>query len=195
MYNQHLTTWSLPYSTYTDSELLQSIRQDDQKAFSELVSRYWKQMHMIAYARVRSQDVTEEIVQNLFISIWDKRATLNIQHLPSYLQTAIKNRVLNYIKSQLIQRKHWNHYKQFIPHYDDVTEHDVEVNELMEVIETGMDQLPEKSKKIFKLHQFEGQSIAEIASRLNLSEKAIQYHIRQSTKQLRVHLKDYMSLS
>jgi RNA polymerase sigma-70 factor (ECF subfamily) len=68
------------------------------------------------------------------------------------------------------------------------------VNELMEVIETGMNQLPEKSKKIFKLHQFEGQSIAEIASSLNLSEKAIQYHIRQSSKQLRLHLKDYISI-
>jgi RNA polymerase sigma-70 factor (ECF subfamily) len=184
----------VPFSTYTDNELLQAIRKDDQKAFSELVSRYWKQMHMVAYARIRSLDATEEIVQSLFISIWDKRNTLDIQHLPSYLHAAVKNRVLNYVKSQLTERKHWDYYSQFISHYDDVTEHDVEVNELMEVIETGMNQLPEKSKKIFKLHQFEGQSIAEIASSLNLSEKAIQYHIRQSSKQLRLHLKDYISI-
>lgn len=185
----------MPISTYTDNELLQAIRQDDQRAFSELVTRYWKKVHVVAYARIPSLDATEEIVQNLFVSIWEKRATLDIQHLPSYLNAAVKNRVLNYIKSQLIEQKHWNYYKQFISQYDDVTEHDIEVNELMEVIETGMNDLPEKSKKIFKLHQFEGYSIAEIASRLNLSEKAIQYHIRQSTKQLRLHLKDYMSLS
>jgi RNA polymerase sigma-70 factor (ECF subfamily) len=179
-------------STYSDDELLAAIRQDDEKAFAELIKRYWKSVHAMTYARVRSLDVTQDIVQKLFISIWDKRATLSIRHLPSYLNTATKNRVLNYIDSQLTHRKHWDYYKQFISHHDDVTEHDVQVNELMEALECGMNELPEKSKKIFRLHQLEGVSISEIARSLNLSEKAIQYHLTQSTKRLRLHLKDYM---
>jgi RNA polymerase sigma-70 factor (ECF subfamily) len=179
-------------STYSDDELLSAIRQDDEKAFAELIKRYWKSVHAMAYARVRSLDVTQDIVQKLFISIWDKRATLSIRHLPSYLNTATKNRVLNYIDSQLTHRKHWDYYKQFISHQEDVTEHDVQVNELMEALECGMNELPEKSKKIFRLHQLEGVSISEIARSLNLSEKAIQYHLTQSTKRLRLHLKDYM---
>jgi RNA polymerase sigma-70 factor (ECF subfamily) len=184
----------LNISTYTDCELLEAIQRDDKKAFSELVRRYWKQVHAMAYGRLRSMDVTQEIVQNLFISIWDKRATLSIQHLPSYLQAAIKNRVLNHVASQITRQRHWDYYKQFIPQQDNVTDHDVETSELMEALENGVDRLPEKSRKIFQLHQLEGRSISEIANSLNLSEKAIQYHIRQSTKQLRLHLKDYISV-
>jgi RNA polymerase sigma-70 factor (ECF subfamily) len=137
-------------------------------------------------------DATQELVQNLFVAIWDKRASLSIRHLPSYLNAAVRNRVLNYIEAQLTHRRHWDYYKQFISQQDDVTDHDVQVKELMEALECGMEELPEKSKKIFRLHQLEGLSIAEIARNLNLSEKAIQYHITQSTKRLRLHLKDYM---
>jgi RNA polymerase sigma-70 factor (family 1) len=179
-------------STYSDDELLSAIRQDNEKAFEELVKRHWQPVHAMTYARVRSLDATQEIVQNLFISIWDKRTTLSIRHLPSYLNAAIKNRVLNYIESQLTHRRHWDYYKQFIAQHDHVTENDVQANELMEALEYGMNELPEKSKKIFRLHQLEGVSISEIARSLNLSEKAIQYHITQSTKRLRLHLKDYM---
>jgi len=182
----------LPISTYSDEELLSAIRQDDEKAFAELVKRYWKQVHALTYARVRSLDATQEIVQSLFISLWDKRATLSIRHLPSYLNGATKNRVLNYIDSQLTHRRHWDYYKQFISQQANVTDHDVEVNELMEALECGMNNLPEKSKKIFRLHQLEGLPISEIARSLNLSEKAIQYHLTQSTKKLKLHLKDYM---
>jgi RNA polymerase sigma-70 factor (family 1) len=179
-------------STYSDDELLTAIRQDNEKAFEELVKRYWKSVHTMTYARVHSLEATKEIVQTLFISIWDKRATLSIRHLPSYLNAATKNRVLNYIESQLAHRRHWDYYKQFIAQPDHVTEHDVQVNEMIEALEFGMNELPEKSKKIFKLHQLEGLSISEIARSLNLSEKAIQYHITHSTKRLRLHLKDYM---
>jgi RNA polymerase sigma-70 factor (family 1) len=182
----------LPISTYSDEELLLAIRQDDEKAFAELVRRYWQQVHATAYARIRSLDATEEIVQNLFISIWDKRGTLSIRHLPSYLNAATKNRVLNYIDSQLTLKRHWDYYKQFIAPEEYVTDHDVKANELMEALECGLNQLPEKSKKIFRLHQLEGLSISEIARSLNLSEKAIQYHITQSAKRLRLHLKNYM---
>lgn len=182
----------MPISTYSDHELLSAIRQDDEKAFAELVRRYWKHAHDMTYARVRCLDATQELVQNLFVAIWDKRASLYIRHLPSYLSAAVKNRVLNYIESQLTHRRHWDHYKQFISQADRVTDNDVKINELMEALESGMDELPEKSKKIFRLHQLEGLSISEIARNLNLSEKAIRYHVTQSTKRLRLHLKDYM---
>ena len=179
-------------STYTDRELIEAIRLNNEAAFTELLKRYWKNVHTVTYAKVRSEEVTKEIVQDLFISLWNKRATLSINHLPSYLYTAAKNRVLNYIESQMIRKKHWDYYKQFIPKQDDVTEHDAEVNELMEAIESGIDHLPEKTKRIFRLNKLEGRSVSEIADILKLSEKAIQYHLTQSIKKLRLHLKDYI---
>lgn len=181
-------------STHTDCELLEAVRQSDENAFAELFNRYWKKVHTITFARVRSEEITKEIVQDLFISLWDKRATLSINHFYSYLYTATRNRVLNHIAAQAVYKKHWDYYKTFVPENSNVTENDVELNELMAALENGLEHLPEKSKRIFKLNRLDGRSIPEIANILNLSEKAIQYHITQSTKKLRLHLKDYILL-
>lgn len=183
---------SLDFSTYTDHELLQAIQQHNEKAFAALFNRYWRTVHADTFARVRSEEVTKEIVQDLFVSLWNKRSTLSIYHLPSYLHAATKNRVLNYFESQNVLRKHWEYYKSCIPANENVTENDVDLNELMEALEDGIEQLPEKSKTIFRLNRLDGRSIPEIANVLNLSEKAIQYHITRSLKKLRLHLKDYI---
>ncbi len=148
--------------------------------------------HAMTYARVRSEEATQEIVQDLFISLWDKRSTLSINHFTSYLYTAIKNRVLNYIESQMVRKKHWDYYKRFVPEQDDLTGNDVALNELMEAIENAMQRLPEKSKSVFRLSRLEGYSIPEISQRLNLSQKATQYHLTKSIKKLRLHLKEYI---
>lgn len=146
----------------------------------------------MAYARVRSKEVTEEIVQDLFTSLWDKRASHTINHLSSYLFTAVKYKALNYIESRLVYEKYWEYYKNFVPQEENATASTVSFNELMAALESGMEHLPEKSKKVFRLSRLEGHSVSEIASQLNLSEKAIQYHLTQSVKKLRVHLKNYI---
>ena len=183
---------TLSVSTYTDLELLQAIRHNDEEAFNELFKRYWQKVYEMAYPRVRSNEVATEIVQDLFISLWDKRASHSILHLPSYLYTAVKNKALNYIASQIVREKHWDYYKKFVQEEDNVIEHPAEFDDLMEAIENGIEHLPEKSKKVFRLNRLEGQTIQEIAVTLNLSEKAIQYHLTKSLKKLRLHLKDFI---
>ena len=180
------------YSNDTDHTLLEAIRNGDEKAFCEFFKRYWRKIHAVAYSRVRSKEVTEEIVQEIFTSLWDKRASLSINNVPSYLFSAVKYKALNHIESKLVHEKYWDYYKQFVPQEEDVTESTIQYNELMRAVEAGIEQLPEKSKKVFRLNRLEGHSIPEIATLLNLSEKAIQYHVTQSVKKLRLHLKDYI---
>ena len=190
MYNKHLNLVLLTFSTYTDGELLKAIRENDQEAFAELFRRHWRKIHAMVWVRIRLHDAAQEIVQELFISLWEKRATLSIGHLPSYLSSAVKNRVLNYIDSQTIRTRHWENYTRLTSEQDNVTQKDVELNELMEAIESGIEHLPEKSKRVYLLNQ-EGRSIKEISNLLHISEKAIEYHLTQSTKKLRFHLKNY----
>lgn len=180
------------WSSHTDQELLEAIRNDNEQAFHELFRRYWRKVHDMAYSRVRSKEATEEIVQDLFISLWNRRASLLIDNLSSYLYTSVKHRVLNHIESQIVRKKYWEYYKNFIPQQEDVTTQAIEFDALMEAIENGIEHLPEKSKKVFRLNRLEGLSVPEIASILNLSEKAIQYHLTKSLKKLRLHLKDYI---
>lgn len=182
----------MPVSGYTDRELLLAVQQNSEDAFAELFKRYWKKVHIMTYSRVRSEVVTEEIVQGVFVSLWEKRATLAINDLPSYLYITVKNRVLNYLAAQLVRKKHWNYYKQFIPEHEERTANDVEYHELLEAIEDAIERLPEKSKKVFRLSRLEGHSMHEVASILNLSHKAAQYHLTQSLKKLRLHLRDHI---
>lgn len=180
------------YVSYSEQELLEAVRNDDEKAFEEIFNRYWSKVSEMAYSHVRSREVTQEIVQGLFISLWDRRSSLAINNLLSYLTTAVKHRALDFIESQLVRRKHWDYYKRFVPQQAYTTEQDVLFDELVEVMKTKLELLPEKSKRVFTLNRIEGRSVQEIADILNLSEKAIQYHLTKSLKELRLHLKDYM---
>ena len=109
------------YSAHKDQELLYAIRHDDEGAFAELFKRYGKVIYKMAYSRVRSKIAAEEIVQNLFISLWDKRATISIDNVSSYFFIAVKHRVLNAIESQLVHKKYWDYYKNFIPRQENLT--------------------------------------------------------------------------
>jgi RNA polymerase sigma-70 factor (family 1) len=178
------------YTNYSEEKLLEAIRQNDEKAFAELFNRYWRKAHVIAYSKVHNKQVTEEIVQDLFMTLWDKRATLVIHNINSYICTSIKNKALNYIESCIVKQKYWEYYKAFVPQAESSTEKMVEYNELMEAIESGMEHLPKKAKRIFQLNRLEGRSISEIAKLLNLSEKAIEYHLTTSVKHLKLLIKD-----
>ncbi len=180
------------YTSHTDDRLLSAIQVDDEKAFSELFERYWRKAHRMANTKVHSKEIAEEIVQDLFITLWDKRSSLHIHNFSSYLYTTIKNKSLNYIEACIVREKYWNYYRAFVPKFEESTEKAVAYDELVEAIESEVNLLPEKSRKVFRLNRLEGHSIPEIAITLNLSEKAIEYHITRSLKQLRLHLKDFI---
>ena len=176
---------------HTDEALLTAIQNSDAEAFSEFVKRYWKRTYQIAFAKIRSHDVTEEVVQDLFANLWSKRESLSISNVYAYIQTIIRNRSISYIRSKIVREKYWHYYKAFIPRQEESTELAVEFNELMNAVEKCAELLPEKSRDVFRLSRLEGISKKEIASRLNLSEKSIEYHLTKSIKAMRLALKDF----
>lgn len=194
LYVQHLYHSLREYKLYSEFELLNAIREDDRIAFNEIFDRFWNKAHRIAFSKTNSNEVSEEIIQDVFLTIWIRRKTLLINNFSSYLYICVRNRSLNYIEGQLAQEKKWNFYKQFIPLSERTTDESVEYDSLVEALEDGMKDLPLKSKRVFQLSRIEGRSVSEIAVILNLSEKAIEYHITQSLKRLRVHLKDFTTL-
>lgn len=176
---------------YTDEQLLYALREGDKNAFEEIFKRYWTRFYTLARTKIQSHEEAEEIVQAIFFSIWEKRETLAITNLAYYIQTAVKNRVINHIRHQITQRKYWEYYKQFIPSQRPLTQDVVEFDDLNNAVTIAVNSLPEKSRQVFKLSRLEGRSTAEIANHLKLSEKAIEYHLTKSLKHLRLHLKDF----
>lgn len=175
-----------------DEILLSFLKDGNQKAFAEIFNRYWKKAHLIAQSKLGHQEEAKDMVQDLFADLWLRRKTLKIINLQAYLHTAIKYKAIDFIKNQLVFQKHSAYYKAYVHGHEDTTMNDVYHAELLDKINAYVDELPEKSQKIFRLNRVEGLSISDIANNLNLTEKAIQYHITKSIKALKVHLKDFI---
>jgi RNA polymerase sigma-70 factor (family 1) len=178
---------------HNEQLLLQNMRNGSVEAFQQIFKRYWHPLYILAKSKVHEHQEAEEIIQNIFSTLWEKRETLLITNLSMYLQKSVRNRVLNLIREKITQQKYWDYYKTFIPDLR-VTENSAAFNDLNEAVEEAVNLLPEKSREVFKLSRIEGRTNAEIANLLHLSEKAIEYHLTRSLRKLRLHLRDHILL-
>lgn len=175
----------------TDEQLVDLLQQGNEKAFGEIYNRYWYKLFGVAYHQTGTKEEAEELVHDVFESLWNKREHNNIRHLSSYLVVSVKNLTINYIKSQITQRK----YQEYLIFHEiqqsNATDEIVRFDDLATAVEQAMKKLPEKTSEVFKLSRFENQSVKDIARQLNISEKGVEYHITQSLKVLKEHLKVY----
>ena len=179
----------------TDEMLLRLLKANDEQAFKEIYSRYWRPIFETAYHRLASRETAKELVQTIFLRIWEKRHSIQITHLQGYLQTAIKNSVINYVEATLVHKKYLQHVLNTTSSTCQGTESTLTFHELSQAIEKAIAELPEKTRHVFRLSRFDHLSIREIATNLNISEKAVEYHITQSLKTLRLYLKDYLDIA
>jgi RNA polymerase sigma-70 factor (ECF subfamily) len=174
-----------------DERLVLFLRESKMPAFEEIYQRYWYKLYSIAYQQTGIREEAEELVQEVFLKLWSRRAEVMIRHLGMYLTIAVKNQVYDYIKSQISYRKYQEYliFQELREHH--TTDDIVNYTQLTEAVEKVLSQLPEKSAEVFKRSRFENQSVREIAQGLNLSEKAVEYHITKSLRFLKKNLKEY----
>jgi len=180
------------YKIFDDAILLKLLKAGDGAALEEIYFRYSESVFLAALKKVRSKAIAEELVQNLFISLWVKRETVQIQQLQSYLQSAIRYQVIDYIRSKIVRERYYQLAKEQMPVQENLSESRLLLNELSIAIDNTIKKLPQKTQEIFRLSRYEKRSIKEIAQYMNLSEKAVEYHVTQSLKFMRLHLKDFI---
>ena len=181
------------YPIVPDEQLLLLLKEDDADAFEELYDRYWYKLFAVAYHKIGMREEAEELVHDVFESLWQKRGHLVVTHLGAYLVVAIKHLSTNYIKAQINHRKFQEYLIFSQMQQSFATEEVVNFSDLSAALVEVMKKLPERSSEIFRLSRFENQSVKAIASQLNLSEKAVEYHITKSVKLLKENLKAYYS--
>ena len=181
-----------PAADKSDIELTEALKEGDQTAFEELFVRHNKPSHYFVKAKVYSDEVAKEIVQDVFTDIWEYRHEREIRQFSNYLFQALKYKTIKYINQLINQKKYWDHYSAFIPRQVNQTQSDINYDLLVDALEAGLSNLPKKTQTVFRLNRLEGKSLTEISRSLNLTEKAIQYHLTKSIKELKIHLKDYI---
>lgn len=181
----------MDYTLLDDNILVRLLRTSDEKAFRQIYDRYWKKIFFTAVKKTHSKEAAEELTQNLFVSLWQKRESANILQLENYLFAAIKYSIINYIRFQATRQKYFENNHDQVRTEENPAEQAVLLHNLEECIQKGLLHLPEKTRRVFTLSRFENHSVKQIAEKLNISEKAVEYHITKSLKVLHIHLKHF----
>lgn len=183
------------YSAWPDAALLEALRTDDRAAFAELYERYWYRVFALAFRRLKSRETAEELVQDLFATLWLKRHKHTIEHLEHYLMAAISRRVIGHLRAHQVRAAYADYCRWYQANTSKETEEALAAADLTEAFTQALLHLPEQSQEVFRLSRLEHFSVQEISLHLNISAKTVEYHITKSLRLLRTHLRDFVLLA
>ncbi|WP_231463943.1 RNA polymerase sigma factor [Pedobacter sp. Leaf132] len=170
-----------------DLHLFDLLKQGNEQAFSKIYKLYWAELYNAAYKRLPEKEKCQDVIQNVFADLWNRKAELDLQKPLAYLHTAVRFQVLKHI-----QRGSKNSflYQAFEGKLISPLRADGELleKEAKDLIELFIKALPKKRRKIFILHYFEGLSTAKISVDLNISQKTVQNQLTTATHALKFRL-------
>lgn len=180
-------------NNYTDELLISLLKRSDTAAFETIYERYWRPLYSFVYLQIGSREDTENIIQELMLSLWQNREQSEIRNLKTFLFVAARNLTNRHFRGQINLRK----YREFqlmceISEQID-TDEIFNENQFADAIEKALKQLPEKNATIFKMNKLDDISVKNIASQMGISDKTVQYHIYKSMKMLREQLHRFNS--
>ncbi|GAB3263218.1 RNA polymerase sigma-70 factor [Larkinella harenae] len=184
----------MDYSVLSDAVLVKLLQSGDAAAFQAIYRKYWQPLFTVARKKLYSEENAEELIQDLYVDLWERRETIQIDDLKKYLFGAVRYKILNHIKSLLIRQKYENFKSAHLPDFDCRTEELLAYEDLNKALEKGINHLPDKTRQIFRLNRLENQSVRQISASLRIPERTVEYHIMQSLRTLRFHLKDYVEV-
>ncbi|WP_158857573.1 RNA polymerase sigma-70 factor [Lunatibacter salilacus] len=165
------------------------INKGDREAFNEIYQRYWLNLLQIAVRKVSVQEEAEDIIQDLFVSIWIKRHSLHIHTtLKAYLFSALKYKIINLYESKCVRKNYSSYVSANCKRHDNTTEEMVVYNEVQREFEIGLEKLSPKVKHVFLLSRNDNLSISEIAERLDISQQTVKNQISKALRMLKAHL-------
>jgi RNA polymerase sigma-70 factor (ECF subfamily) len=174
-------------SIITGKDLLLLIEYKDTEAFTEFYLDNFKKLILVSDKYVKSIPVAEEIVQNIFLKIWEDKQLLNeIDSIKAYLYRSTTNASINHVNRERSLEKHHLKIaeKLTIQEIDSMDEQ----NEMIVLLYKEIELLPDKCREVFKLSRFEGMKYKAIALQLNIAEKTVENHMGHALKVLRFRI-------
>lgn len=179
----------------SDQMIFQSIKSGDENALEMLFKDYYQPLCRYANSYLGDPDDAEEVVQNCFIKLWEKREQILIQSsVKSYLYQIIRNACLNEIKHQKVKRNYGELISQEGEQLGEASDQSTLKSELEEKIAIALQTLPQQCRLIFTMSRFEELKYQEIADQLNLSIKTVENQMGKALKLMRTQLQEYLPL-
>jgi RNA polymerase sigma-70 factor (ECF subfamily) len=184
----------LNYTPLDDKQLLDLLKTGDEGAFTELYHRYWKLLFAVAANKLQSASEAQEVVQDIFLDIWNRRQVIDISSkLSSYLSVALKYKVINLLARKDKERQYVQVESSSLKFWDRSTEQQLSFDELKERLAKHVSQLPDQCRLVFELSREQGLSRKEISAQLRISEKTVEAHLTKALRRLRLGLNNFLS--
>lgn len=174
----------------TGQQLARQLKEGSAKAFGRLYDRYWSWLLNMAVYQLRDRAIAEEIVQDVFLGLWERKGQEIVLNVQAYLAKAVKFAVFKHIlrekrRNELIDL----HYFQAQVQDDEAM---LEARFLEEFVNSVVDGLPEKCRQVFIGSRREGLTIGEIAVKMNIAEKTVEGHLTKALRVIRISLKSFL---
>lgn len=174
----------------SDNELLIHIGNADEEAFSLIYQRYWEDLFVTAVRTLRGKEAAADVVQDVFVSLWNRRFELNITtSLVAYLHTSVRYKCMHYIEKNITRHDYLTRLAETVDQYqsENITEN-LQLKELRQVLHEVVEQMPARMQEVYKLSRNEYLSHKEIANILNISSETVKKHIQHALEQIKSSL-------
>jgi RNA polymerase sigma-70 factor (ECF subfamily) len=176
----------------SDERLMQEIKADNMFAFDMIYKKYCKRLYKFAYYILKSPEESENIVQDVFLSLWENRNKVEKDSsVKYYVFTIAYNSAISIIRKKARESQFIEYLKSLQDLNQEPVNIELEYHELTEKLEDIINHLPDRQKSVYLLHKVEGLKYSEIAERLNISVNTIENHMSRAFKTIRKKLGNY----
>jgi RNA polymerase sigma-70 factor (family 1) len=181
---------------YSDEELMQEIKADNMFAFDILYKKYSNRLYKFGYSIIKSQEETENLIQDVFLSLWENRnKVVKDSSIKSFLFTIAYNSAISILRKKIKESAFIEHLMSLQEINVEPVNVELEYNDLTKKLDEIINELPQRQKEVYMLHKVEGLKYSEIAERLNISVNTIETHMSRALKTIREKLGNYSLLA
>jgi RNA polymerase sigma-70 factor (family 1) len=175
-------------------ELLNRLKKGDILAYDEMYHHYCHKLYSFVFRMLKDEADAEDIVQEVFIKIWELREKLDDGKLfNSYIFTIAYNSSVSLIRKKISSLKYVEHLREFaVTQFEDNSLSEIEINELNRLVERLIQNLPERQKRVYLSHRERGLTYPEIAMEMGISKNTVENHMVKTLRYLRKNLKDFL---
>lgn len=182
----------IPCADDTDSGLVNALIQGDRKAFALIYRKYVSDLYRYARKNISIKEDCEEIIQEVFVSLWERHATLRIEtSLKGYLLGMVRYKIIHHFRKTALRKKYAEHFLLFEAVYEQAGGGQVDHSAIASTLERLIADLPERCQEALKLRLSEELSNPDIAKRMNITTRTVEVYMFRAFNHIRGAYKDY----
>jgi len=180
------------YKDHTDHALLTALHQGDKNAFEFIYYKYARDLYAYARRNIQAKEDCEEIIQEIFESLWARHSTLRIQvSLQGYLLGMVRYKIIHYFRKSALKKKYTEHFLLFEAVFEQTDGEEVNLSAIQSTLDKLIRELPERCQEALKLRLSEDLSNGDIAKRMNITTRTVEGYMFRAFNHIRDSYKEY----